>query len=282
MKISGVHWDCTSNCSCAADEATATMLERLYQMLEELYINQRIKYETTLLLKDTLLQIWVPQADQETLLVEHSPYGLDYEEGSSSSQLKLYREVSCLIGVKKYAATYYPKFSDQANFLHYPVAKRFGIQASKLFPVFNLASPPLSSAIVVLELVTTKKDPDFAIEEYQEIKRELQKIGLTTSYSSRHYFLKELESSLAAQAGWVTSLMARNADQVSGVSSTDSNTDLLQETPTVSARLPIVGKITTPLYLGVKVDTDAAGFKLDDEANSHQQLVQEMKGWQRS
>lgn len=79
-----------------------------------------------------------------------------------------------------------------------------------------------------------------------------------------------------AQGGLLPSLMANKADEVYGLSSTNSNSVLLQKTPTVGARLPIVGKISTCNNQGVKVD--APGFKLDDEATSHQQQVQEMEG----
>ncbi|KAH0662301.1 hypothetical protein KY284_027232, partial [Solanum tuberosum] len=78
-----------------------------------------------------------------------------------------------------------------------------------------------------------------------------------------------------AQGGLLPSLMANKADEVYGLSSTNSNSVLLQKTPTVGARLPIVGKISTCNNQGVKVD--APGFKLD-EATSHQQQVQEMEG----
>ncbi|KAH0658713.1 hypothetical protein KY289_027461 [Solanum tuberosum] len=79
-----------------------------------------------------------------------------------------------------------------------------------------------------------------------------------------------------AQGGLLPSLMANKADEVYGLSNTNSNLVLLQKTPTVGARLPIVGKISTCNNQGVKVD--APGSKLDDEATSHQQQVQEMEG----
>ncbi|KAH0660066.1 hypothetical protein KY289_028814 [Solanum tuberosum] len=100
----------------------------------------------------------------------------------------------------------------------------------------------------------------------------VQEINLATSYSGRHYFMEEP----VAQGGLLPSLMANKADEVYGLSSTNSNSVLLQKTPTVGARLPIVGKISTCNNQGVKVD--APGFKLDDEATSHQQQVQEMEG----
>ncbi|XP_049411283.1 protein NLP3-like [Solanum stenotomum] len=259
-----------------SDEATAAILGRLYQMLVELFINRKPD-SVSLISKDSLLQIWVPKANDDTLSAKDSPYGIAYEkEGGSSSQLPLYRKESSQIGVNKYITNRSSKFSNQANFLHYQLAKRFGIQASKVLPIFDLYSPTPSSCIAVLELVTTKKDPDFAIEEYREIKRELEKINLATSYSGRHYFMEEP----VAQGGLLPSLMANKVDEVYGVSSTNSNSVLLQKTPTVCARLPIVGKISTCNNQGVKVD--APGFKLDDEATSHQQQVQEMEGWRRS
>ncbi|MCD9560156.1 hypothetical protein HAX54_018637 [Datura stramonium] len=55
--------------------------------------------------------------------------------------------------------------------------------------------------------------------------------------------------------------------EISGASSTNSNTNLLQNTPIVGARLPVVGNIICS-RMSNQGATDAAGFKLDDEANS--------------
>lgn len=49
------------------DYETTIILERVYQMLVELYVNNRKPDSVSLISKHSLLQIWVPEANHKTL-----------------------------------------------------------------------------------------------------------------------------------------------------------------------------------------------------------------------
>ncbi|XP_075100678.1 uncharacterized protein LOC142176582 isoform X2 [Nicotiana tabacum] len=138
-------------------------------MLVGLYVNWTPN-SGNIISKDSLLQIWT----LETFWAKDSPYGIAYEDGSSA--LPLYRKETCQLGVPLDYKINHSLTSYKHVYMHYDVAKRFGITAYK-FPVYNLSSPIPNSCIAVLELLTTKKDPTFPAHEVLEIQRELQGIG---------------------------------------------------------------------------------------------------------
>ncbi|KAJ8563612.1 hypothetical protein K7X08_032064 [Anisodus acutangulus] len=145
---------------------SAILAASLIQVLVGLYFP--ISNSMSIVSKDSLLQIWIPGSEEgRTLSAMGSPHGIAYEEGSSSShQLQLYREVSGKYGVAKEMITPFSQFSNQTKYLHYEIAKNCGIRGSKFLPVFVLSSRTQGPCIAVLELVTTRSDPDFGIEEH--------------------------------------------------------------------------------------------------------------------
>lgn len=182
------------------DPRTAAILALLMRVLHELYFLK--SNSLSLISKESLAQIWIPAGeDGGTLLAMNSAHAIAYEEGSISGQLlQLYSEESRKEGLaKNIMATRCSQFSNQTNYLHYEIARRCKIRGLKFFPVFDMSSRTGSPCIAVLELVTTRADPDFGIEEYKEIKIELQKVGFTTSNNAEYFFEAEQGPSLAAQ-----------------------------------------------------------------------------------
>nr|XP_016484564.1 PREDICTED: uncharacterized protein LOC107805097 [Nicotiana tabacum] len=132
------------------------------------------------------MQIWIEEGS--TLTVRDTPFAMAFQKGSD--ELERYRDQTLTRDIPSNLRD----FQYRGEFLHYELAKSMGVSLSRYFPLFFERRP-----VALFELLTTSRDSLFPINEFMEIKEELQKIGLETLFSMGFDFAAQVQMQVSAQ-----------------------------------------------------------------------------------